>query len=69
MEMFISLGVVFSFRDLVHFCHGLKYGDMQEDTLLEKELRVLDPDRHAAESGRLPHRVWLEIEILNDHPQ
>lgn len=51
------LGVAFSFRGLVHYCHGGKHGDIQVDTVPEKELRVLDPYRHATESDRPPLRV------------
>jgi hypothetical protein len=29
-----------------------EYGNMQEDMMLEKQLRVLDPDVQAAGSGR-----------------
>ena len=36
----ISLGLVYSFRGLIHYCHGGEYGVMQEDMMLE-ELRVL----------------------------
>lgn len=41
------LGVAFSFRGLVHYCHGGKHGDIQVDTVPEKELRVLDLDLKA----------------------
>lgn len=45
----------------MHYCHGGKHGGMQVDRMLEKEQGVLYPDRYAAESGRLLHRVWLGI--------
>jgi hypothetical protein len=41
----ISLGLVYSFRDLAHYCHGEK----QVDMVLEKALRVLCLDPQAAE--------------------
>ena len=33
----ISLGLVYSFRGLVHYHHGEKHGSMQADMVLEKE--------------------------------
>jgi hypothetical protein len=36
-----SLGVAYRFRGLVHYTHGKKYGSIQADMMLEKELRVL----------------------------
>jgi hypothetical protein len=41
----ISLGLAYSFRDLVHYCHG----SMQVDIVLERKLRVLHLGPQAAE--------------------
>ena len=40
----ISLRLAYNFKGLVHYHHGGKYGVI----VLEKELRVLHPDRQAA---------------------
>jgi hypothetical protein len=45
----ISLGLAYSFRGLVHYHHDKKYGRMQADVLLKKELRVLYLDLQAKE--------------------
>jgi len=37
------------FKGLVHYHQGWKNGGTQADMVLEKELRVLHPDRQAAE--------------------
>lgn len=37
----IYLGLVYSFRDLVHCLHDEKHDIMQADITLEKDLRVL----------------------------
>ena len=37
----ISLGLVYSFRCLIHYHHSRKYGTVKADMVLEKELRVL----------------------------
>jgi hypothetical protein len=42
------LGLAYSFRGLVHYHHGEKYGSVQADIGLEKELRVLHLDLNAA---------------------
>jgi hypothetical protein len=44
----ISLGVAYSFRGLVHYCHGRKYGSIQTDMVLGMELRVLHLHLQAA---------------------
>jgi hypothetical protein len=44
----ISLGLVYSFRDLILYHHGGKHGGMYADMVLEKELRVLFLDPQAA---------------------
>ena len=41
----ISLGLAYSFRDLVHYCHS----GMHVDLVLEKDLRVLHFDLKGAE--------------------
>lgn len=35
------IGLAYSFKDLVHYCHRRKHGGMEADMLLEKELKVL----------------------------
>ena len=60
------IGMTYSFRGLVHYCHGgkhhcyhgEKHSDMQADMVLEKELEVLHPDPQTTE-GALPHWAWL----------
>ena len=42
------IGAAYSFRGLVHYCHGRKHGGVQADMVLEKELRVLHLDLKAA---------------------
>lgn len=34
----------YSFRGLVHYCHGAEHGGMQGDMVLEKGLRVVHSD-------------------------
>jgi hypothetical protein len=38
------LGLAYSFRGLVYYHHGRKYGSIQADMVLEKEQRVLHLD-------------------------
>ena len=45
----ISLELAYSFRGLVHYCHGGKHGSVQADMVLVKESRVLDSDLKASE--------------------
>jgi hypothetical protein len=47
----IKLGLAYSFRGLVCYCHGKKHGSAQADTVLEKEPRVLYLDQQA--TGRV----------------
>jgi hypothetical protein len=42
------LGLAYRFRVFIHYCHGKKLGGIQEDMVLEKELKVLYPDEQAA---------------------
>ena len=42
------IGTGLEFRGVVHYTHGRKHGSMQEDMVLEKELRVLYLDWQAA---------------------
>jgi hypothetical protein len=51
----ISLGLAYSFRCLVHYCHDREHGGVQADMVLEKELRVLYLDTQAI--GRDCHTV------------
>ena len=44
----VSLGLAYSFRGSVHYHRGGKHGSIQTDTVLEKELRVLNLDARAA---------------------
>lgn len=37
------------YKGLVHYCHGVKHGDLQADVELERELRLLHLDPLAAE--------------------
>jgi hypothetical protein len=55
----ISLGLNYSFRDLVHYHHE-KHGSIQADMVLEKEMRALHLDPQAAEGDCVPHWVGLE---------
>ena len=49
----ISLGLTYSFRDSVHYCHGLGGAfSLQADMVLEKELRDLQLNQQEQE-GRL----------------
>ena len=42
------MGLAYRFRGLIHYCHGKKLGGIQEDMVLEKELKVLYLDEQAA---------------------
>ena len=42
------MGLVYSFRGLVHYHHDGKHGGLQANIVLEKELRVLHLDLQAA---------------------
>lgn len=44
----ISLGVVWSFRGLVHYHYGREHGGKQENMVSEKKLSILYLDLHAA---------------------
>jgi hypothetical protein len=46
------LGLAYSLKGLVHFCHGRENGDTQEDIVLEKGLRVLHLDPQAIRRKR-----------------
>ena len=48
----ISLGLAYSFRGLVRYCHGGKHHSMQADMVLERELRGLQSIGRTA--GREP---------------
>lgn len=48
------------FQGLVQYCHGGEHGDLQEDMVLDKELRVLHPDQQIAR--RESH--WALLELL-----
>ena len=50
-----NLGWLYSFRELVHYCHGKKQVSMQADSVLEKELRVLHLDLQAAGGDCKPY--------------
>ena len=50
----IKLGLAYSFRGLVCYCHGKKHGSAQADTVLEKEPRVLFPVPHTAGRKLMP---------------
>lgn len=56
MKENILLGLAYSFKGLVCYCHGRKHVGMQADIVLGKELRslYLDPQIDS-------HIVWLEI--------
>ena len=47
------VGAGLQFRGLVHYLHGVKHGSMQAVLMLERELRVLYPDRLAARRERV----------------
>jgi hypothetical protein len=49
----ISLGLAYSFRGLVHYCHSKKYGGMQANMVLEKESRAVHLDPQQKESAAL----------------
>ena len=59
----ISLGLAYSFRGLVHYHHGKKYGGMQADMVLEKELRALHLDLRAAEGDYDGRSSWSILDI------
>jgi hypothetical protein len=42
------IGAGYSFRGLLHYCHGWKHGGMQAGVVLERSLRVLYLDPQAA---------------------
>ena len=44
----ISLRLAYSFRSSAHYHQGRKHGSVQEDMVLEKELRILHLDLKAA---------------------
>jgi hypothetical protein len=48
------LGLAYRFRALDHY-HGGKHGNVQADTVLEKELRILHLDQQAAEGDYESH--------------
>jgi hypothetical protein len=50
-----QLGLDYSFKGLVHYCHDKKCGSVQPDMVLEKEIRVLHPYIHAAGGDCVPH--------------
>ena len=54
------MGLAYSFRGLVLYCHGKKHDSMQADEVQEKELRVLHLDLKAVKRrltlARLDHR-------------
>ena len=54
----ISLRLAYNFKGLVHYHYGGKYGVTQADIVLEKEMRVLYPDRQAT-GQRLSSWVWF----------
>jgi hypothetical protein len=41
--------MVYSFKGLLHSCHGGKHGSKQADMELEKKLSILHPDPQACE--------------------
>jgi hypothetical protein len=43
----INWGLVFSFRDLVHYHHGRNHDIMRADMILKKKLRILQLDPQA----------------------
>jgi hypothetical protein len=43
----ISLGLAYSCKGLVQYCHDGKHGSVQADTVLEMKLRVLHLDPQA----------------------
>jgi hypothetical protein len=45
--------LAYGFRSLVRYHHGREHGSIQEDMVLEKELKSLHPDLQAAEKERL----------------
>ena len=49
------IGTTYSFRGLVHYCHGEKHGGMQAEMVLEKELSILHFDLQVAEEDCVPH--------------
>jgi hypothetical protein len=44
----ISLGLAYSFRDLVYYHHGRKHGNEQSDMMLDNDIRVLHFDLQSA---------------------
>ena len=54
------MGLAYSFKGLVHYCHGAKRGGMQAEMVLEEELRVLYLSPQAV-GKRMPHWAWLEL--------
>jgi hypothetical protein len=62
------LGLAYSFRGLVHYQHGRKHDSKQADTVLEKELRVLQLDLQGAgteSDSRFGMHEFLKLQ----HPQ
>ena len=50
----ISVGLVYRFRVLGHYCRGRKRGGTPAHMVLEKELRVLHVDPQAADGDCAP---------------
>ena len=51
----ISLGLAYSFRDLVHYHHGGKHSGIPADMDVEKEPRFYILKRKAAEGDYVPY--------------
>jgi hypothetical protein len=58
----ISLGLAYSFRDSVLYCHGKKHGNMHTDMVLE--LRVLHLEPQVAEGDCIPY--WVKLKHKRD---
>lgn len=57
----ISLGLVCSFRGLVHYPRGGERGGLQTDMVLEKYLRIADPKAERRQSLRLQQTLSVEL--------
>ena len=62
------MGLTYSSGGLSHYRCARKNGGMQEDLVLEKELRVLHPDLQAAESETVSPWAGLSFWALKSHP-
>jgi hypothetical protein len=62
-----ELGVAYSFRGSVHYCHDKKHGGRQADKGQEKELRVLHLDPQAAIGDYMLYCAYLKHKRPQSH--